>query len=138
MRYAVTYLLTLAIFAAIDAVWLTATADPLYRATLGPILVEPYRLGPAIAFYLIYMIGVMVFAVQPAVASGNWTAAAWRGPLFGAIAYATYDLTNYATVRVWTLQLTLLDILWGAFVTGAAATLGHAAGAACCRALGRR
>ena len=128
LRYAVTYPLTLVIFAAIDSVWLTLTANPLYRATLGDLLLAKFRVGPAIAFYLIYLVGVMVFAVQAAVASGSWTAALWRGALFGVIAYATYDLTNYATLKVWTLQLTVLDMIWGGFVTGTAATLGYVAG----------
>ena len=66
--------------------------------------------------------------MQAAVTSGHWSTALWRGALFGVIAYATYDLTNYATLKVWTLQLTVLDMIWGGFVTGTAATLGYAAG----------
>jgi uncharacterized membrane protein len=139
LRYAVTYPLTLAIFAAIDAIWLTSTANPLYRATLGDLLLEKFRVGPAAAFYLVYLAGIMVFVVQPAVASGRWTAALWRGAFFGAVAYATYDLTNYATLKAWSLQLTVLDMLWGAFVTGTAGTLGYAAGGWLLRgAFGRR
>jgi len=122
LRYAVTYVTTLVIFGAIDAVWLGVIAASMYRQTLGDILLEKFRAGPAIAFYLLNIAGLMVFAV-PAT-PGRWQQALLFGALFGVFTYATYDLTNYATLRVWTLRLTLTDIVWGAFVSGISTALG--------------
>ncbi len=136
MRYILTYPLTLVIFAAIDAVWLTLMA-PTYRATLGDILLDGFRPVPALLFYLMYLAGVMVFATAPAVRERTWRAALWRGGLFGLSAYGTYDLTNYASLKAWTLQLTVLDMIWGTFVPGTAATLGYAAAEAVLRRIGR-
>jgi uncharacterized membrane protein len=93
-----------------------------YRPVLAEILVSNLRVAPAIAFYLVYPVGVVVFAVMPALRSGSIASAFALALLFGAVAYATYDLTNYATLRVWSLQITVLDVVYGAFASGIAAT----------------
>ncbi|MDC7788592.1 DUF2177 family protein [Rhodoplanes sp. TEM] len=130
MLYAIAYAATLVAFLAVDAVWLYKMGSVLYRPTLGDILLESPRFAPAVVFYLIYPIGVLAFAVAPALkAESVLTAIGW-GALFGALAYATYDLTNYATLRNWTLQITLADIAWGAVLTGVAAAAGYGAAAA--------
>ncbi|MFL9824251.1 DUF2177 family protein [Rhodoplanes sp. SY1] len=130
MPYAIAYVAVLVAFVAIDFVWLSKMGPLLYRPTLGDILLESPRFAPAIVFYLIYPIGVLAFAVAPALREESILPAIGWGALFGALAYATYDLTNYATLRNWTLQLTLADIVWGAVLTGIAAAAGYGAAAA--------
>ncbi len=97
----------------------------LYRPLLGDLLLAKFRLGPAVAFYLIYMAGIVVFATAPAITSGRWSAALINGALFGFVAYATYDLTNQATLRLWSVTITIVDLCWGTVLTAIAATLGY-------------
>ncbi|HWX84832.1 MAG TPA: DUF2177 family protein [Xanthobacteraceae bacterium] len=125
MTYAIAYVAVLAVFGAIDAAWLTTMGPLLYRPALGDILAQSLRVWPAIAFYLMYPIGVVVFAVLPGLRGPSATTAASLALLFGALAYATYDLTNYATLRNWTLQITVLDIGYGALASGIAATAAY-------------
>ena len=121
MTYFISYLAVLVVFGIIDAGWLSTMGNILYRPTLGDILLQNLRIAPALAFYAIYPVGVVVFAVLPALRSGSLATAFFSALLFGAIAYATYDLTNYATLRVWSLQITVLDIVYGALASGVAA-----------------
>lgn len=125
MFYALLYVCILLPFCLMDGVWLTVMGNLLYKPTLGNILLESPYIPPAIAFYLIFPIGILVFGVLPALKAGSVSPALIYGALFGAIAYATYDLTNYATLRNWTLTITLLDIAWGAFASGLAATASY-------------
>lgn len=122
MSYLIAYIVVLIVFGAIDATWLSTMGPIVYRPVLAEILAPSLRIAPAIAFYLMYPVGIVVFAVTPALRSGSVTTAFTLALLFGAFAYATYDLTNYATLRVWTLQITALDIVYGAFASGIAAT----------------
>lgn len=111
--------------AVLDAIWLSQVGPKLYRPAIGQLLMDQgFRLGPAIVFYLLYVAGILIFAVQPGLASGKWTQSLLMGALFGFFCYATYDLTNMATMKVWPLHVTLLDIAWGTFLTGAAAVVG--------------
>ena len=119
------YLVVLPVFGAIDAVWLATMGPLLYRPTLADILQPTLRVAPAIAFYLVYPVGVVVFAVLPALRAQAPLTAAGLALLFGALAYATYDLTNYATLRNWTLLITVLDIGYGALASGVAATAAY-------------
>ena len=121
--FTLSYLATLAVMIGLDAIWLTATAGPLYRAHLGAMLLPAFSPVPAIAFYLLYALGLVVFAVLPALA-GGWRGALWRGAFFGLVAYATYDLTNQATLRGWSTTVTLADLAWGTTVSGLAASGG--------------
>src|ERR1700689_5070494 len=115
MSYLVGYVGFLIVFGVIDAMWLTFMGPLLvYRPALADILAPNLRLAPAIAFYLIYPLGAIVFAVMPGLRAGSVSSAFFPALLFGAIAYATYDLTNYATLRNWNLQITILDIAYGA------------------------
>jgi uncharacterized membrane protein len=93
----------------------------LYRPALAEILVPRPRIAPAIAFYLTYPVGIVIFAVLPALQSGSTASAFATGALFGAIAYATYDLTNYATIRIWTGMIAAVDIAYGAFASAVSA-----------------
>jgi uncharacterized membrane protein len=138
IRSAVTYLATLVVFLAIDSVWLSQTAGPLYRATLGDSLLDQFRLMPAILFYLLNTLGIVIFVSRPAMRNGGgWSHALSHGALFGIFTYATYDLTNYATLRVWSLQLTVADMIWGAAVTGLSASVGVLIAASLTRKLAR-
>jgi uncharacterized membrane protein len=121
MTYLVAYVAALVVFGIIDAAWLNSMGKILYRPTLGDILLTDLRIAPAIIFYLAYPIGVVVFAVMPGLRANSILVAFLSALLFGAIAYGTYDLTNYATLRNWTLQITLIDICYGALVSGIAA-----------------
>jgi len=124
MTYAIAYLATLLAMAGLDFLWLTKMSATLYRRDLGPILAEDPKLGVAVVFYLAYAAGIVIFAVRPALASSDWRSAALFGALFGFFAYATYDLTNFSTLKVWSLQVTLLDIGWGMVLTAVAASIG--------------
>lgn len=121
MTFLIGYVSLLVVFGAVDALWLTTMGPVLYRPALGDILLPQVRLAPAIAFYLIYPVGLLIFAVLPALKVGSLSNAMFLGLLFGAIAYATYDLTNFATLRNWTIHITVLDIAYGAVVSGVAA-----------------
>ena len=114
--YLVCYVISLLIFAVLDIIWLMVMGAALYRPLLGDILAPAVRLGPAIVFYLLYPIGLVVFAIAPALKADSLSTALILGALFGVLTYATYDLTNFATLRNWTLQLTLIDITYGAFM----------------------
>lgn len=127
LTYLIAYAIALVIFAAIDIAWLTTMGAALYRATLGDILLSSVRIEPALAFYLLFPLGIVVFGVAPALRAGSAGHAAFYGALFGLLAYATYDLTNYATLRNWTLKITLIDMVYGAAVVGAVSVLTYLA-----------
>lgn len=96
----------------------------LYRPYLGDLLAEQPKIGVAVAFYLLYVIGVIVFAVIPGLKEGSVLAALWRGALFGFLAYATYDLTNLSTIRDWSWQISAIDMVWGTVLNSAVAVIG--------------
>ena len=125
MKFVLTYLATLAVFAAIDLVWLGVVAKDFYRNGIGHLMGDGLNVPAAVAFYLVYIAGILMFAVLPAAQSGDWTRAAVLGAAFGFFAYATYDLTNLATLKNWPLGLALADMAWGSFVTALAAAAGH-------------
>jgi uncharacterized membrane protein len=110
-----------------DRTWLTLTGTTLYRPVLGPFLADKVDGGAAVAFYLIYIFGLVFFAVRPGLAAQDWKTAALSGLLLGLVAYATYDLTNQATLRLWSIKLTLLDLCWGMTASAVASTLGFLA-----------
>src|ERR1700693_1694373 len=123
MTYVIAYVAVLIVFGTIDAVWLTTMGAILYRPALGEILAQNPGGVPTIAFCLIYLIGIVVSAVLPGLRAQSPVMAATLALLFGALAYATYDLTNYATLRNWTLQITVVDIAYGALASSIAATV---------------
>jgi uncharacterized membrane protein len=125
MSYAILYAAILVPFCLMDGVWLTVMGKLLYRPALGNILLPAPNLPPAIAFYLVYPIGILTFACLPALKAGSVSPAILYGALFGALAYATYDLTNYATLRNWTFMISVLDIAWGAFASASAAAVAY-------------
>ena len=123
MVYVYAYLATLAAFLPCDIVWLGTMASRLYRPTLGNILLSDANLPAAGAFYAIYPIGLVYFAVVPALKSGSLGQATLGGALFGFFTYMTYDLTNQATLKNWTTQLTLTDIGWGTVLGAISASI---------------
>jgi uncharacterized membrane protein len=123
-KWLAVHLLTLVTFLAIDAVWLGLIAKDMYRRELGHLLAPNVRWGAALAFYIIYIAGLLVLVVLPHRGAPLLTVAG-LGALFGLVAYATYDLTNLATLTRWPLSVTLADLAWGAFVTGITAAAGR-------------
>lgn len=111
----------------LDAVWLTLAADRLYRPLLGDMILPTFRLAPAILFYVLYVAGAVFFAVRPALAAGRWAVAAGNGALLGFFCYATYDLTNQATLKTWSTTVTIFDMGWGTLLTACTATAGYLA-----------
>jgi uncharacterized membrane protein len=118
------YVATLLVFTGIDLIWLGYVAHGYYRSQIGHLLAEQLNMTAAIAFYLLYALGLMIFAVQPAAAAGGVSKALLLGSMFGLFCYATYDLTNLATLKNWSLTLSLADMGWGAVLSGVAAAAG--------------
>ena len=124
MQLVTAYLATLVVFAIVDTLWLGVVARPFYRAELGDLLAPTVKLWAAVLFYLVYAAGIVVFAVLPAIRAESLVTALVMGALFGFFAYATYDLTNLATLRDWPLRMSIVDMAWGTFITGMTATAG--------------
>lgn len=122
----VAHAVTLAAFLALDAIWLSRMTGALYRPTMGDMLLDGFRLAPALVFYAVYTIGLVHFGVKPGLAGGA-LATLGNAALFGLVAYATYDLTNQATLRNWSTTLTVADMAWGAFASAVAASLARLA-----------
>ncbi len=112
------------VFLAIDVLWLGVAAKEFYHKQLAGHLAEEFDLRAAGAFYLVYCVGMLIFAIAPAVTSGLWGEATLRGALFGFVCYATYDLTNLATLKGWPRAMAFIDIAWGAVLTATASTAG--------------
>ena len=121
-RNLLTYAATFLALAVLDFMWLGVIAKNLYREGIGHLMAPSVNLGAAAGFYLLYPIGLVVFAVLPS--GGDWLRALALGALFGLFCYATYDLTNLAILRDWPLSVTLVDMAWGAAVSAAGASAG--------------
>jgi uncharacterized membrane protein len=118
---------TVALFA-IDFIWLSIMNSRFYQPRLGGLLAEQPKLAVAAVFYLLYVIGVVALAVVPGIREGALVGALWRGALFGLLAYATYDLTNLATIQGWPWELAAVDMIWGTVLTGSVSVIGYFAG----------
>jgi uncharacterized membrane protein len=110
------------IMGALDYVWLGFVAKKMYYSELGKLLLDVPNMVPAVLFYAIYVIGTVLFVVNPALEKDSWLFAAGMGALFGFICYATYDLTNLSTVKGFSLKITIIDLAWGAALTAIVAT----------------
>ncbi len=124
-RYLLLYVLTVPVFLVVDLVWIGVVARNLYQGQLGGLLLESPRWAVAIAFYLLYIVGILVLAALPGYANGSLTEAIWRGALLGLVAYATYDLTNLATLKGWSTLVTAADLAWGAVLTAIVSSAGY-------------
>jgi uncharacterized membrane protein len=118
-KAAVLYFLTVPVFFAIDMVWLGLIARKFYARRIGHLMAPKVQWAPALIFYFLFIAGILVFAVLPALEKGSWGKAVLSGALFGLFTYATYDLTNLATLRDWPLLVTVIDLVWGMVLTGA-------------------
>ncbi|HHZ07789.1 MAG TPA: DUF2177 family protein [Rhizobiales bacterium] len=123
--YLTAYVATAVAFLAIDSVWLSVMASQFYRPLLGDLLAEDFDVAAAALFYVLYVGGIVFFAVRPAFADGRPATAAVSGAAFGLCAYGTYDLTNQATLRNWPTVVTVADLCWGTILTATAATIGY-------------
>lgn len=117
------YLLAASLFIAIDAVWLSTMSKRFYRKQIGKLLADKPNFAAAAVFYAIYILGIIVFVLNPALEKDSLSYAILGGALLGITMYATYDLTNQATLKQWPTVLTVVDMAWGAFVTSIVATL---------------
>ena len=118
------YLLTTVVFFAIDILWLGLIAKGLYNKILGHLLAEQVNWTAAIVFYLLFIVGIFVFAILPAVEKESFRYALIYGALFGFFTYATYDLTNLATLKGWPVKIVFIDILWGIVLTASVSISG--------------
>ena len=113
------YLITAAFFLVIDIVWLAVISPKLYKANIGHLLAEKPNLVAAGVFYLLFVGALLFFVIDPAIAKGSVWQAVWTGAFLGLVMYATYDLTNLATLKEWPLKITVIDLVWGTFITAA-------------------
>ena len=126
MIHVVLYIVTAIVFLALDVVMLKKVMYPLFSANIGPMMLEDLRMGPAAVFYLFYVVGVVWFVSIPALNVGSIAQAFFAGAVLGALAYGTYEFTNFATLKGWTAQMVMVDVIWGAVLTGTSAAVGVA------------
>lgn len=124
IQYVYIYLLTVPVFFLIDMLWLGLIASNFYQSKLGDLL-GSVNWTAAVVFYLVYIVGIIIFAVHPALAANSLWKAILFGGLFGFFCYATYDMTNLATLRDWPLSVVVVDIIWGAVLTGSVAAASY-------------
>ncbi len=120
-RILLTYAVSVPVFFLIDMIWLGLIARGFYRKALGPLLAPNINWTAAITFYLLFLVGILVFALLPGIARKSFFYTITMAALFGFVAYATYDLTNLAILRDWPLLASIVDMLWGAFLSAATA-----------------
>jgi len=125
MKYIYLYIITFVIFLAIDFIWLNFIAKDIYSTKIGHLLAESPKLFPALIFYLIFIIGVIIFAVLPGYEAQNVWKTVMLGALFGLLTYATYDLTNLATLKNWPVSVTIIDLIWGTSVSTVTSLAGY-------------
>lgn len=129
MRTAIAaFIATLLAFLLLDLIWLTQFAIGMFQRTIGSLLRASPSIPAIVAFYLIFAAALTALAVMPGIEKGSILEAAWRSALLGLAAYATYDLTNYATLKDWPLSVALMDLAWGTFASTVAGMLGYLAG----------
>lgn len=129
LKYLAAYVSALVVMVAIDLVWLGVVAKPAYQQGIGHLMAGEIRVGAALLFYAIFIVGLMLFAVTPLAGDGGtvpWGRTLLLGALFGFFAYATYDFTNLATLRDWPVGLSIMDMAWGTGVSAVAASAGKA------------
>ncbi len=119
------YFLTALVFFAVDMVWLGFIAKGFYRKHLGGFLSDQVNWTAAIVFYLLFIVGIFIFVILPAIEKGSLLRAIGLGAFFGIITYATYDLTNLATLKNWPILIVMVDIAWGAVLTSIVSAAGY-------------
>ncbi len=126
MQYIVAYVSTAVVFLGLDALWLGLVVRTAYRGWIGHLMADNINMAAAGAFYLVYVVGLIVFAVAPALRDGAWSTAVIYGALFGLFAYGTYEMSNFATLRDWPISMVIVDMLWGTALSAASAVAGWA------------
>jgi len=119
------YVLTTGVFFLIDFIWLGTVAKSFYDKHIGELLLDDFNIPAAVGFYLVYIVGIFIFAVLPGHEAQSAAKALTMGALFGFFAYATYDMTNLATLKGWSTTVVMVDILWGTILTGSVALAGY-------------
>jgi uncharacterized membrane protein len=117
MEYLKMYGIAFIVFLAIDAIWLLVISKDLYKKEIGHLMSEKTNLVAALIFYLLFLVGLVYFVINPSIESGSITDLLVSAALFGFITYATYDLTNLATLKEWPLKITVIDLIWGTFLS---------------------
>jgi uncharacterized membrane protein len=125
--YFLSYLASLITFVIIDGIWLAFIAKNFYQKHIGHLLSSQVNFGPAILFYLLFLLGILIFCVSPAIEKDSLLTAILLGAFFGLITYATYDLTNWATLKDWPVIVVLVDMLWGTVLASIVSTAGFLA-----------
>lgn len=121
----ISYLLTFFVFFIVDMLWLGFIAKGLYNKYLGAFLHTEVNWTAAIVFYIIFIIGISIFVIYPAAAKNSMYYSVVYGALFGVFTYATYELTNMATLKDWPVEIVIIDIIWGAVLTSIVSTAGY-------------
>lgn len=111
-------------FAVLDAVMLSRVMQPLFRQHIGPLMLDGLRIGPAVAFYALYIAGLTMLVSLPALRAGSLMQAAVGGAILGAVAYGTYELTSHAIMKDWDIRMVVTDMAWGTFLSALTATVG--------------
>jgi len=124
-KWVLAYLGTTIVFFAIDMIWLGVVAKDLYRRELNAYLSDQVNWSAALIFYLLFIIGIFIFCIVPAAEQASFAKAIISGALFGMFTYATYDLTNLATLKSWPLKIVFIDIAWGMVLTGSVSAAGY-------------
>lgn len=119
------YLGSAVVFFGLDFIWLSTMTSTFYRERMGDLLLDRPNIGAAALFYLVYVAGVVHFAVSPALLNGSWMTALLNGALLGLVAYGTYDMTNLATLKGWPVSVGLVDMAWGTTLTALAGLAGY-------------
>ncbi len=127
IKYLAAYVATLVVMVALDMVWLGVIAKPLYQQGIGHLMAERPNVPVAVLFYLVYAAGLVIFAVASQAPGASWSKTLLTAALFGFFAYATYDLTNLATLKDWPAGVSAIDVAWGCLVSTLAAAAGKAA-----------
>lgn len=111
------------LFLIIDFFWLSIAVKYIYKPSLGPLLLDKPILSAAFVFYILYIAGLTFLVLRPNIDNFQVFESLWMGALFGLVAYGTYDLTNLATIKGWSLKVTIIDLLWGGILTGTVSAL---------------
>lgn len=125
MTLILSYFATLVPLLVLDGVWILLVAKEFYAVRMAQIFSTTVQLTPVVVFYPLYAVGVTLLAVMPAVESGSWVEALWRGAVLGLAAYGAYDLTNQATIAGWPTTVTLVDMGWGVVVTALTSVIAY-------------
>jgi len=125
MRFIVAYIAVAIVFFGLDFLWLSRFALDMYKREIGPLLLDQPNLLISALFYLVFVLGLVLLVVLPALNGGSWVSALWMGAVLGLVAYGTFDITNLATLKGWSQTLALADLAWGTALSAVSATAGY-------------